>query len=152
MKSRTPTRQEIEKLVSYLPRLYSEGFKPIERWSGGKSKDGVCTMPWPEYDPLVKEFFELVEKDCWCDYEYDPAIAGKMLNDEDVVSEASLDDVKTMLTFCVRGERFCEGHWGSMIESGNIRRLLQRLIAIIADDSTRDDLADDLSSMDDMPF
>ncbi|MFN8413162.1 MAG: DUF6508 domain-containing protein [Anaerolineales bacterium] len=35
-----------------------------------------------------------------------------------------------MLTFCVRGERFSDGHWGAMIEEGYIRRLLERLIEI----------------------
>ena len=32
-----------------------------------------------------------------------------------------------MLTFCVRGERFCDGHWAAMIEGGQVRRLLERL-------------------------
>jgi hypothetical protein len=32
-----------------------------------------------------------------------------------------------MLTFCVRGERFSDGHCGEMIEKGYIRRLLERL-------------------------
>ena len=32
-----------------------------------------------------------------------------------------------MLTYCVRGERFCDGFWGSAIESGKIRAILERL-------------------------
>jgi hypothetical protein len=32
-----------------------------------------------------------------------------------------------MLTFCVRGERFSDGHWEEMIEKGYIRRILERL-------------------------
>jgi hypothetical protein len=40
---------------------------------------------------------------------------------------ADLFQIKTMLAYCVRGERFCEGHWGEMIEGGHIRRLLERL-------------------------
>jgi hypothetical protein len=32
-----------------------------------------------------------------------------------------------MLTYVVRGERFCDGHWGAMVEGGQVRRLLQRL-------------------------
>jgi hypothetical protein len=32
-----------------------------------------------------------------------------------------------MLTYCVWGERFSDGHWGTMIEKGYIRRLLERL-------------------------
>ena len=35
--------------------------------------------------------------------------------------------IKTMLTYCVRGERFGDGHWAAMIEGGHVRRLLERL-------------------------
>ena len=29
-----------------------------------------------------------------------------------------------MITYFVRGERFCDGHWGYMIEGGYVRRIL----------------------------
>ena len=32
-----------------------------------------------------------------------------------------------MLTYFVRGERFCDGHWGRLIEGGHVRRILERL-------------------------
>ena len=44
--------------------------------------------------------------------------AGQLLLSEDGVRNATLDQIKTMLTFCVRGERFSDGHWGAMIEPG----------------------------------
>ena len=50
-----------------------------------------------------------------------------MLKDEGRVKTASLSEIKSMLTFCVRGERFSDGHWGEMIEKGYIRRVLERL-------------------------
>ena len=127
-KSRLPTREEIETLSSYLPRLYAEGFSPIERWDGGeKLNDGSISMPYPKYDPLVDEFFGHVSSDGWLDYEYNPEQAYEMLKDENAVKAASLEQIQTMLTFCVRGERFSDGHWGHMIEQGYIRRLLERL-------------------------
>lgn len=70
--------------------------------------------------------------DGWLDYEYDPEQAHKMLQDETLIKGASLDQIKTMLTFRVRGERFSDGHWGEMIEKGYIRRILERLEAIKA--------------------
>ncbi len=128
MKTRLPTTKEINALVAFLPRLYAKGFKPIKRWGGGtRDKDGVLTLPWPEYDSLVKKFYALAASECWSDYNYHPDQAGRLLSDEDVVKTASLPQIKTMLTFCVRGERFCDGHWASMIESGHIRRLLELL-------------------------
>ena len=53
-----------------------------------------------------------------------------MLATEGVVETADLAQIKTMLTYCVRGERFCDGHRGAMIEEGHIRRLLTRLAAL----------------------
>src|SRR5215203_3855276 len=101
-KSRLPTHEEITTLTSYLPRLYAEGFSPIERWDGGgKQKDGSFTMPYPKYDPLVDEFFRHVSSDGWLDYEYNPEQAYAMLRDNDMITTASLEQIQTMLTFCV---------------------------------------------------
>jgi hypothetical protein len=126
-KSRLPTIQEIEELASFLPQLYAEGFSPIDSWSGGeKGKDGSFTLPYPNYNPLVEEFFRHVSSG-WLDYEYNPEQAWGMLRDENLVKTASLSQIKTMLTFCVRGERFSDGHRGEMIQKGHIRRILERL-------------------------
>lgn len=125
--SRLPTLEEIESLISYLPRLYAEGFTPVDSWSGVKLKDGSMTLPYPNYHPLVHEFFGHVASDGWLDYEYNPEQAYQMLRDENTVKAASLKQIQTMLTFCIRGERFSDGHWGEMIEKGYIRQLLERL-------------------------
>ena len=122
-----PTLKDIEALTAFLPRLYAEGFSPIVSWGGGeKLKDGSYSMQYPNYNPLVEEFFRLVSSS-WLDYEYDPEQAYRMLKDEQAVKTASLAEIKTLLTFCVRGERFSDGHWGAMIEQGYIRRVLERL-------------------------
>lgn len=36
-------------------------------------------------------------------------------------------EIATMLTFISRGERFCDGHIASYVESGDLLRLMQRL-------------------------
>ncbi len=130
-KTRLPTSQEIEKLVSILPQLYAEGFNPIKRWdTGTKDLNGVFTIPRPEYDETVEAFFLTASSECWSDYNYHPEETCQMLENNSIVDIADLAQIKTMLTYCVRGEKFCEGHWGAMIESGHIRRLLQRLAQI----------------------
>jgi hypothetical protein len=122
-----PTLQDIEKLTAYLPRLYAEGFSPVLKWEGGERlKNGSFTLPYPKYDPLVEEFFRLGGGP-WIDYEYNPEQAYQMLKDAARLKTASLHEIKSMLTFCVRGERFSDGHWGEMIEKGYIRRILERL-------------------------
>lgn len=126
-----PTPAQIEALTSFLPRLYAEGFSPIVSWSGGQKKsDGSISVPYPAYSPLVESFYRTVSSEGWLDPGYDPAQAKSMLEDERRVRTATLDEIKTMLTFCVRGERFSDGHWGQMIEKGHVRRLLERLKAL----------------------
>jgi hypothetical protein len=53
-----------------------------------------------------------------------------LLADEALIRRASLAEVKTMLTYCVRGERFGDGHWAAMLESGKVVALLKRLRAL----------------------
>ena len=131
--SRLPTRNEIEELVGFLPLLYAEGYQPVKQWHGGKpDAAGVIQMPFPEYDQGVEDFFRAAGRGCWCDYGYDPSEAGQMINDADFIKHSSLEEIKTMLTYCVRGERFGDGHWEAMIENGNIRRLLERLAELVS--------------------
>jgi hypothetical protein len=126
-----PTQRDIDELLAFLPWLSAEGFTPVREWGGGeKTEDGGFVMPWPVYDDVVKELFETAGQDCWMDFDYAPIEAGRLLEDESFVRRASLDEIRTMLTYCVRGERFNEGHWGAMIELGHVRRLLERLADI----------------------
>ncbi len=128
MKSRLPTMAEIDELLAFLPLLYAEGFQPVKRWMGGdRDSNGYIVMPHPEYDEVVDEFFKVAAKECWLDFEYIPEEAYRMLKDEVAIKAADLAEIKTMLTFCVRGERFSDGHWEEMIEDGYIRCLLERL-------------------------
>jgi hypothetical protein len=129
-KTRLPTLQEIEVLTAFLPRLYAEGFSPVISWEGGQRKDGTFMLPYPKYNKLVEEFFYNAAGEGWIDYGYNPEQAYRMLKNENLVKTASLEQIKTMLTFCLRGERFSDGHWAQMIEEGHIRRLLERLNTI----------------------
>jgi len=129
--SRLATTQEIEALTAFLPKLYAAGFSPVDTWHGGeKQKDGSITFPYPSYNKITDEFFRLAASECWLDYEYVPEDAARMLKDEIFIKSASLAHIKTMLTFCVRGERFSDGHWEAMIKEGYIRHLLERLEVI----------------------
>lgn len=127
-----PTIDDIKKLVSYLPHLHKVHDKPVKKWlNNGNQNDGSTSFPYPYYQPEVYAFFSLAMKEIWMDHSYKPDKAWKMLHDHQFVANASLNQIKTMLTFCVRGERFMDGHWGHMIEEGHIQRLLERLITIL---------------------
>jgi len=119
-----PTRRDVEELLAFLPIFDQEGFQPIIRWRGGAS-EGTCA--WPEYDPNVERFFLEVAEEYWCDHGYGPPDISQMIRDEGRVAQADLAEIKSMLTWCVRGERFCDGHWGGVIDEGLVQRVLRRL-------------------------
>lgn len=119
-RARRPTNEEFDALLAYRFRLCGSGYNPyLSTERGG--------LPFLRYDAALAEFFEIAAGECWTDYAYVPEEAKAMLEDKSFIGSASLDQVKTMLTYCVRGERFSTGHWGAMFANGAICALLERI-------------------------
>jgi Family of unknown function (DUF6508) len=123
------TRERVDALLAFLPLLGTPDERLEAEWHGTAQLDetGVLTTPYPAYPPEVMEFFRLAGQPCWSDYVYDPVAAGEMVRSDEAIATATLDQIKTMLTFCVRGERFSDGHWGVMIRQGRVGAILRRL-------------------------
>ncbi|HAY84033.1 MAG TPA: hypothetical protein DCY42_03650 [Chloroflexi bacterium] len=130
-----PTKADIEELLAFLPRLFAEGFQPVEKWY---INTDPLSFPYPIYHPAVTAFIAVASKNVWCDYNYEPSQAYRMLEDPDQVAAASLSQIRTMLTYIVRGERFCDGHWAAMVEHGYLQRLLERLSELSSSTSAQD--------------
>jgi hypothetical protein len=128
--SRLPTPAEISALTAFLPLLYAPGFEPAAWIASEQRPDGAYTFPYPSYAEQVVKFFHLAGEDQWCDFTYASKNISDWIRDDLFMAEASLDQVRSMLTWCVRGERFCDGHWAAVIEDGIIRKLLERLIVL----------------------
>jgi hypothetical protein len=127
-KTRIPTAKEIAQLTAFIPKLCAPGFQAIREWGGGQPDErGVRQFPYPIYEPVVEEFFLLASQEQWCDYNYIAIKAAEMLKQENFIEHFSLDHIKSMLTFSARGECFCDGYWGTMIEEGFFCRILTRL-------------------------
>ena len=116
---------QIDELLRFLPLLDKPGHDFIQKWHGGGSQ-----FPYPVYEPVVEHFIAAAGQTHWLDFGYQPQQAGEMLYDDSVLSAADLPTIKTMLTFVVRGERFGDGHWGSLLQNGRIVALLKRLETI----------------------
>jgi hypothetical protein len=129
MKAEPITRAKIDELLRFLPLFDVSGRDFFGQSAGGiKTADGeAITTSYPIYPDDVVEFYRLAGQPCWSDYGYEPRQAARMLADETLIRRATLDQIKTMLTYCVRGERFSDGHWGVMLESGKVVALLKRL-------------------------
>ncbi len=127
----TMSAEKMDELLQFLPLFENRDREYVKEWGGGEmTADGAVTVPYPIYCDDVLEFFTLAGQAHWADYEYKPQEAYRMLSDDQVISTASLDQIRTMLTYCVRGERFMDGHWAHMLESRRVVALLRRLAVL----------------------
>jgi hypothetical protein len=125
------TRQQIDELLQFLPRFDVAGRSYTRTWAGGeKTASGAITTPYPIYEEDVLAFFRLAGQPWWSDTQYEPRQARTMLQDDAFIERCSLDDIRTMLTYCVRGERFSDGHWEHVLQSGRVVALLRRLAVL----------------------
>jgi hypothetical protein len=121
------TPERVDELLRFLPLFDRPGRSFVESWRGSESTSSDATAaPLPVYSADVQEFFRLASQACWDDSEYEPS-AATMLADDDAVQVASITEIRTMLTHCVPGERFCDGHWEGVLRSGRVMALLRRL-------------------------
>jgi Family of unknown function (DUF6508) len=124
----TPTRTAADELVAFLADFERPDRGPIVTWVEPKHlADGSMTMPYPIYAEDVDVFFSKAGAAAWCDKHYTDKPVESWLADDAFIAGATLDQMKSMLTYCVRGERFCDGFWASLIERGRIAKLLRRL-------------------------
>lgn len=116
-----PQAADMDELLAWRPSLYPGGVA---------IKTHVLEDRWPVYFDVVKDFFRVLEKECWTDIDYMKHGAAIMLKDEAYIARASLGDIQTMLTLCLRGERFSDGHHGLVIEKGYVLNVLNRLAVL----------------------
>ena len=122
----TPDR--VAELLKFIPMLNNPDTCLDPIWKSSEpDRDGVMTLPYATYPEVVVALYECAGQPWWMDGSYTPSDAGELVRSDEAIASASLAQIKTMLTFCVRGERFCEGHWGAMISEGRIGLILKRL-------------------------
>ena len=81
----------------------------------------------PPYPPQLVAFFTAASDPAWSVQAYDPPFVGRCLRSPGALEASDLAGLCLMLTWMVRGERFCDGHWGAMLEQGHLQRWLARL-------------------------
>lgn len=115
------TRERIDELLDFAPL-----FDPPA--AAAQPEFGLDQlMPFAEYPDGVSRFFRAAQQEWWNDYGYSPERSAEMLADPAAVAAASLEQVKMLLTYMCRGERFCDGWWGAMAREGHVAAVLRRL-------------------------
>jgi hypothetical protein len=119
--------ENINALLKFLPE-FSQTENDFVTWKTAEPRSAdTGTLPYPDYAPIVGKFRQLVSQEFWCDYHYQMAEVDAMLSDDTIIAIASLEQVKSVLTYFVRGERFCDGLQNRLIREGKIAAILQRL-------------------------
>ena len=95
-----------------------------------KIQEGV--FPYYNYNSEVHNFLEaLYENNFIQPFNWSNWDEGKQLIDNsDLLDNASLQTLRKLLTTHVRADRFSEGHFAYMIETGHIVRILRRMAEI----------------------
>lgn len=96
-------KSKLESAVSYL-----------------ETQPKVVFDPYPNYDSRVFDALSLLSADVNYQENYEKLA-------DIPISEMTIENVATTLTFISRGERFCDGHIASYIESGTLLELMKRL-------------------------
>ena len=129
MKTRHPTPKDIQELLAFLPAISEPDFVPVKDWD----LDTKNMFPSPDYDPLLQEFMEVINKPCWSDYDYGShPVVLLGAPPPGFPANADLPTLRAVLTKCVRVDRFCDGALGGSFESGLIRMMLERLAELNA--------------------
>ena len=126
MKETLPTKNDIKELTDFLPLIYNDEIKLYKTDQNGDMLTGGYYI----YHPSVYTFFELVSQQHWQDYNYVDNFSNQMIK-PGIIEKASMNEIKTILTWCVRKERFHKGQWISVIEDELIKRVLKRLNVIV---------------------
>ena len=111
--------------------------RPEQEWSEGSSKDGNITPPFCCYSNELARFLKaFYAHDVLGDKDYSGTLKRYGIEDEEsgvkAISAANTELLLAILTFCVRGDRFCEGLLDSAIQEGIIVGILKRLCELHA--------------------
>lgn len=101
---------------------------PRIEWYQPPPKSGVLTLSYPSYGPWVWNIFDLLVPD----YQYN-IIMDMIKKNNKKIRDFTFEEVKAMLTYINRGEKFCDGHIASKIEDGTLLELLKRLKLLYTD-------------------
>ena len=124
------TREDIEKLLAYLPLFRSPDFVPGV-WQGGERvvRDGkeMITMPWVEYSADALAFNSLIHSSSLLVDPYHPDISDRIFEPGFF---DSLANIRQFFSLFGRAERLCEGWQMNAYESGTVVRALESLARI----------------------
>lgn len=128
---REPTREEIDELLAFLPGFEEPGRSFHKVHPGRRNEEtGIVTIGCIEYAEDVDAFYQLIHSPQWLCFGYQEQSPQELARDPERIQNAGIDEIRALLTWCVRGERFCDGHMATLFEKGVPQATLRRLAEI----------------------
>jgi uncharacterized protein DUF6508 len=123
-----PTGVDWAAVLAFLPVFEQPGFSPGQ-W------EGEYFSAFYSYYPEVLRFLETLDS-AGVIYGFDwPAWqreAERYMREPSVLARARLPTLRKLLTLHARKDRFCEGHFAAVLESGHIIAILKRVETLVA--------------------
>ncbi len=120
------TQADIDELTAFLPKFETAG-RTFAKWHGLDQTGSIRYFPWPEYEEDVARFFNILGRNVWSDFGYSPEASRFMVETDHLRANANLAMMRSIFTWCCRGERFCDGHREALLKEGVIVNLLRRM-------------------------
>ena len=121
-------RKQLEEAIAALGQV--DKIEWSDCHTGEKDKDGneILTFPYPFYPPEIFPVFGYLESD----YNYIENYKNNCKNTP--IEKMNLSQIRTMFTWLVQNERFCDGFIADEIENGNLLALFRRLNELVGDE------------------
>ena len=97
------------------------------QWKGGKESDGIMEIPYPDDPDEIWVSFSIFDPDTDYSDNYEKYCKGILPTDMNV------RQIRTMLTYLVRGEKYCDGFINKYLENHYLLKLLLRLDDLLID-------------------
>lgn len=127
------TEQEWSELQDLYERVLAHKGSFSETGGGQRLPSGTIQMPYMIEKPIVSEvrkFF--IDKGLIVVFDWAHWDEGKTMfrqNTEDRFKDTSLEDTVKLFTAVMRNDRFYDGAWADLFESGDAAKLLFRLLS-----------------------
>lgn len=121
-----------QRLTNYI-KIFSDTYCAGKWMIGGEKSEGDARpirIPFVEYDTKIYDFTR--DMNGFMDQQYDKTLDNWGVNPQGKkesidVTEADDKEVLALITYVIRSERFCDGEMKSVVESGTMKRWLERL-------------------------
>lgn len=123
-----PTPEQIDAVLEYLPIFQREDFLPVV--ANAWSPDGPVFFGFEYWARELSEFQMalydngFITSFNWPDWQEE---ARRLYEHPELIKLIDLETIRQLFIVHVRKERFCEGHFSSVVESGHVLLLLERL-------------------------